>query len=83
MGANSREFLRLRMAEQDYAELSSDVRHKMEVELVKVKNFNYSGDDLWCKLSKESRKAYKKLKDREYELRHNPDYVEPLNEENT
>jgi hypothetical protein len=42
-----------------------------EVKTVDVTNFDYTGDTIWLKLKSESTKAYKALKKREFELRHN------------
>ncbi len=40
-----------------------------EVKNVDVDDFDYTNDDVWQKLKKESVKAYKALKKREFELR--------------
>ena len=70
MGANAKEYLRFEMQEQDYQALSNVVRSKMSVLNVEVKDFDYDSDDLYLELKKTSNKAYKKLKEREYFLRH-------------
>ena len=44
---------------------------KYELKVVDVDDFDYSNDDTWVRLRHESLKAYKKLKAREYDLRHN------------
>ena len=71
MGASSREFLLMRMEEHDYNSLPPDIRERSEIEYVKVEDVDYSHDKLWQQLKTDSVKAYKKLKDREYDLRHN------------
>ena len=75
MGANAREFLNLRMAQQDYAELSPELRGRCQIDKVEITDIDYSNDELWCKLKSESSQAYKKLKAREYELRHKYGYT--------
>ncbi len=42
-----------------------------EVKVVNDDSFDYSNDDAWCKMKSASSKAYKDLKKREFELRHN------------
>jgi hypothetical protein len=71
MGANAREFLEIRMAQEDYQQVPEEIRGLMEVRLVKVEGEDYSHDELWRTLNDKSKKAYKALKDREYDLRHN------------
>jgi len=70
MGANAREFLQVRMEEHDYNSLPPEVQSRSEIQYVKVDE-DYSHDELWNELKKKSNKAYKALKDREYDLRHN------------
>lgn len=81
MGANKNEFIKLRMAQEDYSALSPSIRESMEVDLVEITGIDYSNDPLWNELKKESSTAYRKLKDREYELRHIHGY-KPKNERN-
>ena len=71
MGANAREFLHFRMEEKYYNQLTDEQRHGLELHKVEVEGFDYSHDETWCKLKSESVRAYKALKDREYDLRHN------------
>ena len=71
MSVASETFLHFRMEEEHYNQLSEDVRQLIEPTKVEVTNIDYSKDELWQRLKKESVKAYKKLKDREYDLRMN------------
>jgi uncharacterized protein YoxC len=71
MSVASETFLHFRMEEEHYNQLSEDVRQLIEPTKVEVANIDYSKDELWQSLKKESVKAYKKLKDREYDLRMN------------
>ena len=71
MSVASETFLHFRMEEEHYNQLSEDVRQLIEPTKVEVTNIDYSKDELWQILKKESVKAYKKLKDREYDLRMN------------
>ena len=71
MSVASETFLHFRMEEEHYNQLSEDVRQFIEHTKVEVTNIDYSKDELWQSLKKESVKAYKKLKDREYDLRMN------------
>ena len=71
MSKASETFLHFRMEEQYYEQLSEEVRQIIEPTKVEVVNKDYSTDELWCSLKRESMKAYKKLKDREYDLRQN------------
>lgn len=80
MGANKNEFIKIRMSQQDYAGLPESVRETMDIDKVEIDNIDYSDDELWMELRKASLKAYRKLKDREYELRHKYGY-EPNTEE--
>ena len=71
MSIASDTFLHFRMEEEHYKQLSEDVKKFIEPTKVEVTNLDYSEDKLWQSLKKESVKAYKKLKDREYDLRMN------------
>lgn len=62
-------FMDLRMKEADYQSVPSSIREMMEIRVIDEVNPDYKEDLLWTQLKKESTKAYKKLKDREYELR--------------
>ena len=59
------------MEEEYYASLPSDIKENMEVRYINVEGIDYSNDEMWRSLKKESDKAFGKLKDREYDLRHN------------
>lgn len=61
--------VKITMLESDFKALPANVREQMRIEVVEV-DFDYSGDELWQKLSKASREAYKALKEREFKLRH-------------
>lgn len=71
MGAAGREFLQFRMEQHEYDRLSREQQEGLELHKVNVQEVDYSHDELWCKLRSESIKAFKKQKDREYDLRHN------------
>lgn len=43
---------------------------KYELDTVDVPDFDYSKDKAWQELKSDSSKAYRKLKEREFELRH-------------
>lgn len=64
-------FINVRMEEQHYASLPSNIRDKMEVRYVNVDGIDYESDEQWRMLKKESDKTFAKLKDREYDIRHN------------
>lgn len=69
MGASAKEFLNMRMMEEDYQNLPPDVRETMEIKNIDVDDFDYSDDEQWRELKKDANKAYKKLKKREFEIR--------------
>ena len=71
MGASGNSFIHFRMEEQYYNDLDQSVREGIEIYKVEVTNVDYSHDEKWTALKKESVKKYKQLKDREYDLRHN------------
>lgn len=70
MGAAGREYLHFRIESESYNELENEVRERLEIKRVEVEEVDYSYDDMWKKLRSESIKAYKNLKDYEYNLRH-------------
>lgn len=70
MGAHAKEFMELRMMEDDYKNLPPEYREQIEIKSIDVDNFDYSDDVLWQKLKKESLSAYRALKKREFKLRH-------------
>lgn len=71
MGASSREFLDFRMSMDEYEQIPSEYRSSMEVKVVRVEGEDFSFDEHWKDLKSKSDKAYKDLKKREYDLRHN------------
>lgn len=71
MGASGREFLHFRMEAQYYKELDQSVRERIEPLKVEIEDIDYSNDELWVSLKGKATKAYKELKNREYDLRHN------------
>jgi len=71
MGASSRTFLNCRMEQEYYNSLSIDIRDNIEIRYAEVDGIDYSKDELWQSLKKESNKAYLNLKNREYDIRHN------------
>ena len=70
MGANSREFLRFEMEKNDYESLSNQVRSKMNLLYIDIKDYEYPPDEMLEDLQKKSIKAFKDLNKRKYELRH-------------
>ena len=70
MGASGREWLNFRMEVEHYKELNERTRELIEIKNVEVEDFDYSQCETWQKLKKESVKAYKDLKNHEYNLRH-------------
>ena len=70
MGASAREFMDIRIESQHYNDIPNHVRESMEIKTVDVKGVDYSEDELWVRLKSDSDKAYRKLKKREFELRH-------------
>jgi len=71
MGASKQEFCNLRMATEDYIDLPNEYKSRMLLRTVDEDGIDYSHDDLWKDLKKKSDKAYKDLKNREFDLRHN------------
>ena len=71
MGANSRQYLQIRVEEEQYNQLPPEIQEQLTIHTVVVEEEDYSHDELWNSLKKQSVKAYKALKDREYDLRHN------------
>ena len=66
-----RELINFQMDKKDFQELHASVQNMLVVRSVKVENVDYSDDPIWQDLKKKSDKAYKELKNREYDLRHN------------
>lgn len=71
MGANKKDYVKLKMYEEDYQNLKQPIRDKMEIIAIDVEGYDYSFDELHQELKKKSNKAFKDVKKREYELRHN------------
>lgn len=71
MGANKKDYVKLKMYEEDYQNLKQPIRDKMEIIAIDVEDYDYSFDELHKELKKKSNKAFKDVKKREYELRHN------------
>jgi uncharacterized membrane protein YcaP (DUF421 family) len=71
MGANKKDYVKLKMYEEDYQNLKQPIRDKMEIIAIDVEDYDYSFDELHQELKKKSNKAFKDVKKREYELRHN------------
>ena len=61
------EIIKLRVNKQDLLDSNLDSYEIIAVD----QEWDYSQDELWQVLYKESRTAYKKLKAREFNLRHN------------
>jgi tRNA nucleotidyltransferase (CCA-adding enzyme) len=66
-----RELINFQMEKKDFQELHTSIQNMLVVRSVKVENVDYSDDPIWQDLKKKSDKAYKELKNREYDLRHN------------
>jgi tRNA nucleotidyltransferase (CCA-adding enzyme) len=66
-----RELINFQMEKKEFQELHTSIQNMLVVRSVKVENVDYSDDPIWQDLKKKSDKAYKELKNREYDLRHN------------
>ena len=73
MGASKQEFIDVRMQMDYYNSLEKNQRDNMEVKLVDELGWQeeYENDIAWVELKKRSQKAYKELKNREFEIRNN------------
>lgn len=71
MSAAGREFLRLRIEMQEWKEVPQEYRNRFEIRRVELENEAYPDDETWIALKKQSAKAYKNLKNYEYDKRHN------------
>jgi len=60
------EIVKLRVNKQDLLESNLENYEIIAIDEPR----DYSKDEIWQALSKQSRKAYKELKNREYDLRH-------------
>ncbi len=65
------EIVKCEIPKDIYAKIPRELRLEINVKDVDVDNYDYSDDEKWQLLKKESRKAYKKLKEREFNLRNN------------
>jgi hypothetical protein len=70
MATSKDEFINLRMASVDYFDLPNEIRESMVIRSVDEVGFDYSHDEVWQQLKQQSDKAYKALKNREFDLRH-------------
>jgi hypothetical protein len=70
MGAAGREYIHFKIEVEEYNGLEQEVRDRMSIKRVEVEDIDYSHCETWQKLKSESIKAYKSLKDHEYNLRH-------------
>ena len=57
------------ISEENYFKIPEEYRLFMQIKYVEPKEYDYSGDDQWKLLKKESKEIYKKLKKVEYEIR--------------
>jgi len=64
------ERIKCEMSKDTYEQLPEYLLEKIQLKSVDVDGMDYSDDEIWQQLKKESIKAYKKLKEREYDLRH-------------
>ena len=73
MGATKKdlEYLTAQMPVDHYHQLSIEDRLAMDVKYVDVKEFDYSGSELWVAQKKVSDKAFKELKKIEFDYRNN------------
>lgn len=71
MGQSKREFVNVRMSMECYDFMPYAYRKEMELKSVDESGWEeaYKKDLAWLELKKESRKAYAKLKTREFEIR--------------
>ena len=53
-----------------YSKIPKEIRDDIEVKKVEPDEYDYSDDEKWQLLKKESTKAYIKLKEREFKIRH-------------
>jgi len=65
------EVVKCEIPKEIYALIPPILRESINVKDVDVDNYDYSDDETWQLLRKESLKAYKKLKEREFNLRNN------------
>lgn len=65
------EIVKCEIPKDIYALIPPILRESINVKDVDVDDYDYSDDETWQLLKKESRKAYTKLKEREFNLRNN------------
>ena len=65
------EIIKAEFSKELYESLPQLLRDEIDIKNVDEVDFDYSEDEIWQELKKESTKAYKKLKEREFILRHN------------
>lgn len=64
------EYMYLEMSKEAFMRIKDDLDYEeYYLKKVDVKDFDYSFDEKWKKLKSKSIKAYKELKDHEYDLR--------------
>lgn len=68
MGASKQEFIDLRMQMNHYSELDKKIKSNMEIRNVFESGWDdeFKKDESYNRLKKESTKAYKELKEREF-----------------
>ena len=69
--ASKMEIVKCEIPKDVYAKIAVDLRESINVKDVDVDEYDYSDDEKWQMLKKESRRAYVKLKEREFKLRNN------------
>jgi len=65
------EVVKFKIAKDLFFQIEPSIRDKAEIQEVTEDGYDYSDDDTWLELKKASTKAFKKLKEREYNIRHN------------
>ena len=58
------------MPQKVYEQIPNELRELIDIQNIEPNEFDYSSDEIWLELKKESTRAYKKLKEREYLIRH-------------
>tara|TARA_R110000772_G_scaffold208280_1_gene318736 strand:+ start:527 stop:715 length:189 start_codon:yes stop_codon:yes gene_type:complete len=58
------------MSQEVYEQIPVNLRMLIDIQNIEPDTFDYSSDEIWVELKKESTKAYKKLKEREFIIRH-------------
>ena len=71
MGANGREYLKLQVWKDDFYTLQPEQRELFNITGVEMDTDKerFPEDEMWMDLKRTSTRAYKKLKDYEYDLR--------------